>query len=76
MQTKKVIKQILTKQIIPTQITKGVDKLLTIEIVTTEPIEYISLIYRTEQLRNEAYKLFDNRVFWTLPFNPIPPLPM
>lgn len=76
MQTKKVIKQILTKQIISTQITKGVDKLLTIEIVTVEPIEYISLIYRTEQLRDEAYKLFEARVFWSLPFNPIPGPPM
>ncbi len=71
MQTKKLIKDILTKQITPTNITKGsVSNLLTIDVVTTNPISYLSLIYKTEQLRDDAYRLLDAQVFWYLSFNP------
>jgi hypothetical protein len=71
MQTKKLINEILTKQIIPTKIYKGsVNNLLTIEVVTINPITYISLIYKTETLRDEAYLKLDEAAFWGLSFNP------
>jgi len=71
MQTKKLIKEILTKQITPTEIYKGsVNNLLTIEVVTINPITYISLIYRTETLRDKAYLKLDDAAFWGLSFNP------
>lgn len=76
MQTKIVIKQILTKEITPTQIYKGVNNLLTIELVTINPITYITLIYKSEELRDKAFRLLDDKAFWVLSFNPIPGSPM
>ena len=65
------IKQILNKVIIPTKIYKNlIGSKFTIEIETTDPQSFISILYKTEAERDADFITLDDRVFWILPFNP------
>ena len=71
MQTNRLIKQILNKEIQPTKIYKGtLTNLFTIEVLTREPISFISVLYKTEELRDKGYVELDNKAFLVLSFNP------
>jgi hypothetical protein len=41
-----------------------------IELLTTNPIQYTTLLYKTQQMRDNDWNLLDESVFWLLPFNP------
>jgi len=65
------IDNILKKVIIPTKIFKAqIDEYFTIEIETTEPTKFESVLYKSEADRDADWNVFDNEVFITLSFNP------
>ncbi len=66
------INLILKKVIIPTKIYKSMlGDLYTIEIETTEPTKFESILYKTEAERDKDFNTFDDEVFITLDFNPL-----
>ena len=76
MKVNKLIDGILAKTLSVTNIYKSSSaKLLTIEVETKNPIEYHTLIYKTEQQRDLEYLELDNKAFWSLSFNPNTPIP-
>lgn len=71
MSIKKLINEILTKQIIPTAIYKrDVNNLFTIEVANDTTNTYITFIYKTLEARDKDFNTLDNKTFWYLPFNP------
>lgn len=68
---KDTIKDITSKRINVTKIYKNnIANNASIEIETTEPTQYITLLYKTQQERDNDWNLLDDKVFWSLPFNP------
>lgn len=41
-----------------------------IELLTTNPIQYTTLLYKTQQKRDNDWAILDESIFWLLPFNP------
>ena len=70
MQIINLIKDIQNKTLIPTKIYKrNVNSIFSIEVETIKN-EFISIIFKTETLRNKAFLKLDDEVFYLLPFNP------
>lgn len=65
------IDNIIKKVIIPVRIYKSeLDGYYSIEIETTEPTKFESILYKNEADRDKDYIVFENEVFITLSFNP------
>lgn len=41
-----------------------------IELLTTNPTQYTTLLYKTQQMRDNDWAILDESIFWLLPFNP------
>lgn len=49
---------------------KNIANMPAIELLTTNPIQYTTLLYKTQQKRDNDWNLLDESIFWSLPFNP------
>jgi len=41
-----------------------------IELLTTNPTQYTTLLYKTQEMRDNDWNVLDESIFWLLPFNP------
>ena len=67
MEIKKLVTDILSKNILPTKILK---KDLSIEVIIEKPLSLISLHYTNENQRDIAWAYLDKKTFAGLTFNP------
>lgn len=65
-----IIKDILTKKIIPSDIWKSDNEIHSIEILTNNPLSLQTLAYKTEKERNKAWDKLESETFGVLGFNP------
>lgn len=49
---------------------KNISNMPAIELLTTNPIQYTTLLYKTQQKRDNDWAILDDSIFWLLPFNP------